>query len=209
VLERKQQPVLSMQLSEQRRSAIRNAFLFSVLQLLNRPQMTATEFNGFSQQQLEQAAPNLVNIQAGGLSPFISRRYLILQRANQLPPPPPELNGQRIDIAYVSPLAKAQKIGGARAALSFAQSVIALSEAFPEARDNVEIDAVVRKVHDGMTDDPGLVRDPRDVQKTREARAAQQAMLQKLQMAQAAGGVIADVSHASQAASLATGRSAA
>jgi hypothetical protein len=208
-LERKQQPVLSLQLSEQRRNAIRNAFLFSVLQLLNRPQMTATEFNGFSQQQLEQAAPNLVNIQTGGLTPFVQRRYQILSRAGQLPPPPPELNGQRIDIDYVSPLAKAQKIGSARAAMSFAQSVIVLSEAFPEARDNVNIDAIVRKMHDGMTDDPELVVDPRQVQQVRQARAQQQAMMAQMQMAEQAGSVIADVSHARQASSLADGRKAA
>ncbi|KPG01794.1 hypothetical protein IP86_03010 [Rhodopseudomonas sp. AAP120] len=206
VLERKQQPVLSLQLSEQRRNAIRNAFLFSVLQLLNRPQMTATEFNGFSQQQLEQAAPNLVNIQTGGLTPFIQRRYQILSRAGQLPPAPPELNGQRIDIDYVSPLAKAQKIGSARSALSFAQSVIGLSEAFPEARDNVDIDEVVRLMHDGMTDNPALIRDPRAVAQAREARGQQQRAMMQMQLAEQAGGVMADVAHARQAATLADGR---
>lgn len=207
-LDRKQNVALSLTQAEQKREAIRRAFYWSVMSLISRPQMTASEFQGFQQEMLEDLAPNLVNIQVFGLSPFIRRRYAILERAGAWDddPPPPELDGQRLEIEYVSPLARAQKMGVARAAQQFAASVIALAESVPEALDNLDVDATVRVIHDGMSGVPSLVRDPRQVLSVRQARAQAQAQQVGIEQAATRAEIMATVSHAAQADTLAKQR---
>lgn len=207
-LERKQQVQLSLGQAEQKREAIRNAFYWSIMSLVSRPQMTAAEFQGFQQEMLEQLAPNLVNIQAGGLSPFISRRYLILERAGAWmnDPPPPELAGQRIEIEYVSPLANAQKMGVARAAQQFVASVLQIAQVIPEAADNLDVDAAIRVIRDGVSGVPSLVRDPREVAAIRDNRARAQAQQAGIEQAAAQAEIMATMSHAAQARTLAKQR---
>lgn len=202
-LNRSEKQVISLQMAEQKRNAIRRAFKFSIAQLIDRPQMTAAEWDGWSQLELEQVAPNLVNIQIGGLSPFLQRRFRILQRAGQLPPPPPELRNASIDIEYVSPLAKAQKIGVARSAIGWVNgALLPIADARPEVLDNLDVDGYARVTHDGMSGVPDLIRDPRQVEATRKLR--QQAAADQAQLDQAgqAAAVFADAAHAQQASTL-------
>lgn len=198
-LERGSDLKLSMMQSEQRRGAIREAFLFSIMQLVNRPQMTATEFLGFKEEQLRLMGPNLGRIHSYGLAPLIARRARMLQRAGMVPPPPRELVGHNIDVAFVSPLAKAQKFGQARAILQFAQSVAGFAQFQPEAIDNFDCDAASEALADGYGVPPGVQRAREAVEEIRKSRAqAQQQMVATEQASQLAG-VYADVAHANQA----------
>ena len=117
VLNRSQNLQLSMQQSEQRRKAIRDGFYFSMMQVVNRPQMTATEVLGYKEENLRLMGPNLARIQHGGLSPLIARRFAMLERMRVLPPPPRELEGRALSVQYISPLALAQKASEGRAVM--------------------------------------------------------------------------------------------
>jgi hypothetical protein len=193
--------------AEQIRNAIHRAFKFSLWNLANRPQMTATEWNGWKEEELKAAAPHLVRVQQG-LSSFIGRRYRLLTRARRIPPPPPEMSGQAMRIEFVSPFAKALKLAKARGATQLAQTALSLKELFPDIADNLNGDNLIATIHDGVSSDPSLIRDPREVQAMRQARAQAQAQqVQIEQMAQAAS-TYADVAHAQQAQTLAGGRKA-
>lgn len=205
-LNRAQNLQLSMQQSEQRRNAIREAFYYGLMQLLQRPQMTATEFLGFQQEKLQLMGPNLTRIQTGGLSPFIARRYALLERAGQLPPPPPELNGRSLQVVYQSPLAKAQQAATAQQAVNFLNQVLTYAQANPEIVDKVDFDAAVDVLHDGFGPPPSLLRDPRQVQAIRQQRAQVQAQQLQLEQAQQAVTIAAEASHAEQASSMADQR---
>lgn len=193
---------LSMQQSEQRRNAVREGFYFGLMQLVNRPQMTATEFLGFQEEKLRLMGPNLVRIQTYGLSPFIARRYRILSRAGQIDPLPPELQGRMLSIEYVSPLAKAMKAGLGRATLQWLQAVGELAQIDPTAMDNVDIDGSAAVLHDAYGAAPQALRDPKTVTELRQARQGQVAQQQALDQTGQAVTIAAEAAHAAQAATL-------
>ena len=198
---------LSLAQSEQRRAAIREAFLFSVMQVVNRPQMTAQEFLGWKEESLRLMAPNLGRIHTYGLAPLIARRARLLQRAGMVPPPPPELLGKSIDVGFTSPLAKAQKAGQARAILQFVGTLEQWAQAGnPNALDKVDFDAAADAYADGLALDPSIVRPTDQAQQLRQARAQQQAQAAQLEQAAHAASIYADVAHANQAQTRAAGR---
>ena len=64
--------------------------------------------------------PVLERIDVEVLKPIIERVFAIANRAGILPPPPPEVQGQMMNIEFVSMLAQAQKatLGAASSACS-------------------------------------------------------------------------------------------
>ena len=199
---------LSLEQSNQRRVAIQNAFKFSLMQLLNRPQMTATEFLGQKQTQLQLLAPNLARIHTFGLSPWVKRRARMLIRKGLAPPPPPEMRGQKVEVEFVSPLAKAMKAATGQATMQWVSAIGQLQQLDPQggAMDNVDTDGVAAILHDAFGPPPGAMRDPKAVAQMRGDRA--QAMQQQTQI-QNAGDVAntaATAAHALQAATLSGGR---
>jgi hypothetical protein len=188
---------------EQVRSAIREAFYFGIMQLVSRPQMTATEFLGFKEEKLKLLAPNLVRIHRG-LAGFIGRRAGILARASQLPPMPPELANKGINVNFVSPFAKVQKAAKARGVIQYWQGLGQIFAATGEHDifDNGDQDASARILHDALSGVPEIQRDPRDIAARRQARAQQVAQQQQLEQAAQGASIVADVSHAAQAMTL-------
>ncbi|MBS7703182.1 portal protein [Chelatococcus asaccharovorans] len=207
-LNRAQNLGLSREQSQQRRDAIREAFFFGLMQLMNRPQMTATEFLGFQEEKLRLMGPNLARIQGQGLSPFLSRRYRMLERAGQLPPPPPELEGHAIEVEYVSPLAKMQQAATGRAVLSWIGAVgqVAQTTGDSGVLDNIDGDAVVSVLHDAFGPPPAVRRDPREVEKIRKQRAALAAQQTELDQQEQSVAIQSEAAHAAQAQTLAADR---
>lgn len=197
---------LSLEQSQQRRQSIRDAYKFSLMQLLNRPQMTATEFLGQKSMQLQLLAPNLTKIHTYGLAPFVARRARMLQRMGLAPPPPPEMQGQKIEIEFVSPLAKAQKASIGQSTMQFVGAVGQLAQADPSAMDNIDTDGTVNVLYDSFGPPPGVMRDPKAIARLRSDRAAAQQQQTQLQNAGQVATVAATASHAVQAATLAGGR---
>jgi len=196
---------------EQLRNAIRTAFKFGLWQILkNRPQMTATEFLGFKEEDLKLLAPHLMPLQKG-LSSFVTRRDGILARqgAFDLLQVPPELVGHRIRIKFESPFEKAQRAEIARGTLQWWNALAGLAQATgdPSVLDVVNSDEAALLLHQSMVADPSVRRTESQIQMLREGRA--QAAQQSAQLAQAQqqASIVADVAHAQQATTLAAGRS--
>ncbi len=197
---------LSLEQSQQRRTAIRDAFKFALMQLLNRPQMTATEFLGQKATQLQLLAPNLTKIHTFGLAPFVARRARMLQRMGLAPQAPPEMQGQRIEIEFVSPLAKAQKASTGAATMQFVSAVAQVAQGDPSAMDKIDTDGTVDVLFDSFGPPPGVMRDDKVVAQLRANRAQAQQQQTQLQNAGQVATVAATASHAVQAATLASGR---
>lgn len=208
-LNRSQNLQLSMQQSEQRRKSVRDAFYFSMMQVVNRPQMTATEVLGYKEENLRLMGPNLARIQTGGLSPLIARRFKMLERAGALPPPPKELEGRPLTVEYVSPLALAQKASEGRAVIQLFQATMQMAQAKPGVLDNFDEDAAYAVLHEAYGTPPSVMRDPAQVQEDRANRAGQQQRQDQLADASQQVQIAATASHAAQAASLSNGRRAA
>jgi hypothetical protein len=175
------------------------------MQILNRPQMTLGEFQGWQTETLRMSAPYLVQVQ-GGLARFLARRFRILERAGKLPPPPQELADHPLIVDFVSPLAKLQKMDEGRAVLSLHEAVEKFALTDPNARDNFDVDVATRVVSESMYAVPGVIRDEKAVQARRQARAQAQAQQSQLDQAAQTVDIAANASHAMQAASLAEKR---
>lgn len=197
---------LSMAQSEQRRAAIREAFLFSIMQLVNRPQMTATEFLGFKEEQLRLMGPNLGRIHTYGLAQAIARRARMLGRAGMVPPPPQELAGKAIAVEFVSPLAKAQKVGQARAILQVGNQIVMWSQSEPEILDKFDFDAAADALGDGYGVPPNVIRNDDRAQARRQARAEQHQQQIAVEQGAQLSKIYADVAHADQASTRASQR---
>jgi hypothetical protein len=73
----------------------------------------------------------------------------------------------------VSPFAQVQKAAKARNAIQVGNAAMGLKELFPDIGDNISGDNLIRTVADGLSGDPSLIVDPRQVQQRRQVRAQQ------------------------------------
>lgn len=210
-IKRGENPQLALAYMQQLQMSVKKAFRFGLTDILAaRPQMTAEEVMGYKADELKQLAPNLVRVYRG-IGGFIARRANIIGRMpGMIAPPPPELQGQPISPKFVSPFTKAQKSERAQGVLGWARTIegFAANSQDPSWMDHVDSDGVVRVLHDAMTGEPGVIRDPREVEKIRQGRAAAQQQQVDLANAAATSEVNANNAHAAQAQTLARGRKA-
>ena len=172
---------LTMEMSNQRREAIREAFHYSLLLMVNSPNATATEIMQRQEEKLRLMGPHLGRICAEFLDPLVERAFSIMWRGGAFEAPPEALaQAPQIKVEYVSPLAKAQKSAEAGAILRTMQAVLPLAEANPAVMENFDMDEVARGIADGFGAPHKLLRDPRQVA---EARAQKAQMAQVQQMA--------------------------
>ncbi|WP_445493199.1 portal protein [Rhodopseudomonas sp. RCAM05734] len=190
---------------------MKKAFRFGLTDILAaRPQMTAEEVMGYKSDELKQLAPNLVRVYRG-IGGFVARRANIIGRMpGMIAPPPPELQGQPISPKFVSPFTKAQKSERAQGVLGWVRTIegFAANSQDPSWMDHVDADGVVNVLHDAMTGEPNVKRDPREVEQIRKSRQAAQQQQVELSNAAARSEVNANNAHAAQAQTLARSRKA-
>lgn len=127
--------------------------------------------------------PVLENVYNGMLEPVIDRTFNILNRRGELPPPPPELEGEELKIEYISMLAQAQQAvstGSIERGVAFAGQ---LAAANPEVLDKVDMDEAVDVYFDMLGVPPSIVVPDDKVQEKRQARQQQMQMAQQAEMA--------------------------
>jgi hypothetical protein len=203
---------LSLEQSEAKRRAIKDAFKFLMLSVADRPQMTATEFLGWKTVQLQKLAPYLVKLHTFMLGPWVLRRAKMLARMGLAPPPPVQMRGQKIEIEFVSPLAKAQKASVGQATMQWVGSVAQIAQEQAAtgqpvtAWDRVNVDGAIDVLHDSFGAPPSVLADDQLVAQLRAARTASQQQQLQLQNAGQVATVAATASHALQAATLSGGR---
>jgi hypothetical protein len=150
---------IGMDMMEQRRKVINDAFLITLFQILvESPNMTATEAMLRAQEKGALLAPTMGRQQSEMLGPMIERELDILANAGVLPPMPDELAqmGGDVEIEYVSPLNRAQRAEEGVAILRTLESVTPLAQIDPSvmmifnpemiARELSEINGVPAKV---------------------------------------------------------------
>jgi hypothetical protein len=150
---------IGMDMMEQRRKVINDAFLITLFQILvEAPNMTATEAMLRAQEKGALLAPTMGRQQSEMLGPMIERELDILARAGILPAMPEALAemGGEIEIEYVSPLNRAQRAEEGVAILRTLEAVAPLAQIDPSvmmifkpeeiARELSEINGVPAKI---------------------------------------------------------------
>jgi hypothetical protein len=172
---------LGLNMEEQRRNAIRQAFYVDQLLLGEGPSMTATEVLQRNEEKMRLLGPVLGRLQAELLRPLISRSFALLLREGLLPPAPELLQGQDIDIEYVSPLAKAQKLTDLQGMLRGFEVLTQIGEVAP-VQDYLDPDKLVQYLVEVTGMPARVIRSNEEIARIRRQQAEQaQVMAQQEQ----------------------------
>ena len=169
---------------EQLRSAIRQAYYSDQLQLQQGPQMTATEVQVRYELMQRLLGPTLGRFQSEFLNPLIERVFGIMNRAGALLEAPPEVQGAKLDIEYVGPLARSQKMEEAIAVERLYQLVMQIAPADPSLMDIIDNDEAIRARAELLGVPKSVLRGRDEVEELREARMQQHAMQEQMAMQQ-------------------------
>jgi hypothetical protein len=161
-----------------------NDVLMTASQYETRSNVTAVEWNMRKSESLVALGPALDRIDYEGLSPTIDRVFDIASRAGILPPAPPEIQGQMINISYVSMLKQAQDAtaaSGIEATLKLAGELEGLK---PGSMMNIDVDYAIDKYSSLQNNDPKMIRSPEVLAQMREEEAKQQQAAQQAAIAE-------------------------
>lgn len=130
------------------RQRVQSAFYNHLLSMNKDPRMTATQVIQIAEETLRILGPTLGRLQSEDLGPMIWRVFNILLRAGAFPPVPQALVDEDIDIEYVSPIAKAQRLTEAKGIAQTIELVEPFAVRDPTIYDNFDGDKVARHVAD-------------------------------------------------------------
>lgn len=164
--------------------------LFLMLEQKN-DEMTAYEVAQKIQEKLQVLGPVIESLLSESLKPKLKRIFNILKRKGMIEPPPVSLQGIPLDIEFVSMLALAQKGAATGGIERLMQLVGSMYAVYPQVKDNVDPDALVREYNDLLGNPQKILKGPDEVQTQRQQEAAQAQQQQQManvsQMAEAAG----------------------
>ena len=168
----------------QLRQAIRQAYYSDQLQLQEGPQMTATEVQVRYELMQRLLGPTLGRFQSEFLNPLIERVFGIMFRAGALMEQPDAIGGTKLDIEYVGPLARSQRMEEAVAIERLYQLAMNVVQVDPAIMDNINHDQAIRMRAKLLGVPKSVLRGETEVSEMREERAEQQQAMQEAQMAQ-------------------------
>ena len=169
---------LGLAMEQERRNAIRQAFYVDQLLMSNGPTMTATEVLQRNEEKMRLLGPVLGRLQSELLQPLISRSFALLLREGLLPAAPEQLQGQDIDIEYVSPLAKAQRLTDLQAMLRGFEVMMQVAEIAP-VMDYLDSDRLVQYLVEVTGIPARVIRSDEEVAQMRRQQQEQQAAMQQ------------------------------
>lgn len=152
------------------------ADLFLMLALSDRREMTAREVEARHEEKLLVLGPVLEQLNQDLLDPLIDNTFEIMLRQGLIPPPPEEVQGEKLKVQYVSIMAQAQKLSGIASIERFASSVtrIAAETQNPAILDKVDMDQLIDEYGSILSVPPRVIRSDEAVEQIRDARASQQ-----------------------------------
>lgn len=190
--------------------------LFLMLANDTRSGITAREVEERHQEKMLVLGPVLERLNEELFDPMIDRTFAVMQRRSEgvwrgvldgeplLPPPPPELEDQEVQVEYTSILAQAAKATHTRGLEAFGQFVGGIAQAKMVAEqaglaEKVNWDQLVDEYADAQGVPARVVHDDDTVQAARDEKAKASQQQQMMQMAPAAKDLAAALKDASQA----------
>ncbi len=132
---------------------------------------TATEIDARREEKLVQLGPVLERFQNESLDQDIDRIFNVMLRAGLFPPIPKEMQGQHIQVRYVSMLAQAQAASSTSAIERLVAMAGNMSAGFgPQVLDNIDSDETLEIYADALGVSPKIIRDTIQVMKMRKQR---------------------------------------
>lgn len=171
----------------QRISSSFYADLFLMLANSDMGRMTATEVAERHEEKLLMLGPVLERLHNELLDPLIEMTFTRMVQAGVVPRPPMELQGQDINVEFVSMLAQAQRAVGTNSVDRFVGNLGQVAAFKPEVLDKFDADKWAEIYSDMLGVDPELITADDQVAQVRQQRAqAAQAQQQAVMMNQGA-----------------------
>ena len=155
--------------------------------------MTATEVQVRYELMQRLLGPTLGRFQTEFLNPLIERCFAIMQRNEMFAPAPGALDGVGIDIEYVGPLARSQRMEEATAVERLYEMAANLAQIAPEIMDNIDHDKAIRSRAELLGVPKNIMRDPQEIEEKRQAQRDQQEEMMAMQQAQQGADIAAKV----------------
>ena len=168
------------------RQRVRGAFyadMFLMLQNDVDVSKTATEVAELHEEKMLMIGPVLERLQNEMLNPLIDMTFDQMIRRGLVPPAPPELHGQQINVELVSMLAQAQKAIATNGVDRFVNNLGEIAQFKPEVLDNFDADKWASMYSDMLGVDPELIVPSGQVALVRQQRAQAQAQAQQSALA--------------------------
>lgn len=191
---------LTLQEKQAKLEEIKDAFHYTLMQLSGRTGMTATEVMAITEERQRLWAPHQGRVQEEFLAPKIARRFALLWRAGQLPPPPKALEGRALTVTYLSAAAAAQRSVEGNAVLRIIQDIAPLVGMKPRLADRIDEDGLLETLIDARGAPARAFRSREDADALQEARQQAQQAMMAMQAAQAGAGALKDVASAQASA---------
>ena len=158
------------------RGSVRRIFFSDQLELNEGPQMTATEVQVRYELMQRLLGPTLGRLQSEFLNPIVERAFYSMLRGNALPPMPEVLQevGGDLDIEYVGPLARSQKMDEVTSIQRAMDGIMQLAQVNPEVLDIVDVDKAGRTISDRLGAPADILRGAEQVGEIRQSRQQQQ-----------------------------------
>lgn len=156
--------------------------IFSMLQTITQ-EKTAREVEELHSEKLMMLGPIFEMFKMEVLDILINLVFNYALDAGIVPPAPEDIQGQELNIEYVSMVAQAQKMSGVTATNQYLGVMYNLAQANPSVLDNLNFDAITRKVAKMIGVEPVMLNDEEVVAQIREQRAQQQAQMAQQQQA--------------------------
>lgn len=158
--------------------------LFKMLISSDRRNITATEVAAREEEKLALIGPVLERLHNEFFNPLISRVFNIMVDYGLVPEPPEEIEGQGIQVRFVSILAQAQKMVATGSVEQLVTFVGRLSEADPAVLDSLDMDKAVETYGDSLgRSDLLRSKEEREALRQRRAESEEKARMEQEMMA--------------------------
>lgn len=170
------------------RGRINGAFyadLFTMISSMDNTRMTATEVAERHEEKMLMLGPVLERLHNELLDPLVSSTFGKMLAGGLVPPPPPELQGQSINVELVSMLAQAQRAIATNGVDRFVGNLGQIAQYKPDILDKFDSDKWADMYSDMLGVDPEIIVASDKVALIRQQRMQAQAQAAKAQQMQA------------------------
>jgi len=179
---------------------IKEVFQYSIMGLQGRTGVTAEETRIMEEARLRNWAPHADRIMEEYAARKVERRFRMLWRAGQLPPPPPEAENMPLQVRYQSGAAMAMSAREGQAVRQFLTDLGPLAQMDPRYADRLDPDAIAEALHDASPSLPASVlRSREDADAIAQDRAEQQQQAQQMAALQSGSSAAKDMAQAAGA----------
>ena len=190
---------MTHQSKAQKIEEIKSAFHYAVMSLQGRTGVTVEESLIMEEARTREWAPHSDRIMEEYGARKVERRFRMLWRLGQIPPPPSDAAGQPLEVRYTSAAQMAMRAREGQSIVQFLGNLAPLAQMSPRYLDRMDPDATIEALHEAMASLPARMLRPREeADQMAEARAQQEQMAQMAQMAGPMAGALKDAAHAGQ-----------